>query len=122
MIAATVALSSVSIGGNRKVSARIMTESTERSRNIKIKAAIQTDRILVEAGDSAPSFSYEPTGIIDLPPGHRGYGSDERIEMSEAVDQHNERVLDEQTRHGRLPSTEEMGSRLKRGAWKAVAG
>jgi len=74
------------------------------------------------AGDGAPSFSYEPTGIIDLPPGHRGYGSDERIEMSEAVDQHNERVLDEQTRHGRLPSTEEMGSRLKRGAWKAVAG
>ena len=74
------------------------------------------------AGDSAPSFNYEPTGIIDLPPGHRGYGSDERIEMSEAVDQHNERVLDEQTRHGRLPSTEEMGSRLKRGAWKAVAG
>ena len=69
--------------------------------------------------ESAPSFSYEPTGLIDLPPGHRGYGSDERIEMRQSVDSYNETVLDEQMRHGRLPSSEDMGSRLKRGAWQA---
>ena len=81
-------------------------------------------RTLVRWGsnDSEPSFSYEPTGIIDLPPGHRGYGSDERIEMTESLDDHNEDVLQEQTDHGRLASTEEMGSRLQRGAWKAVTG
>jgi fumarate reductase flavoprotein subunit len=82
------------------------------------------NRTLVRWGidDTAPSFSYEPTGIIDLPPGHRGYGSDERIEMITSLDDHNENVLAEQVRHGRLDSVEEMGSRLRRGAWKAEAG
>ena len=74
------------------------------------------------ANDSEPTLSYEPTGIIDLPPGHRGYGSDERIEMTDTLERHNEDVLQEQARHGRLASTEEMGSRLRRGAWKAVTG
>ncbi|MCP4301121.1 MAG: fumarate reductase flavoprotein subunit [Gammaproteobacteria bacterium] len=73
------------------------------------------------ADSSTPSFSYEPTGLIDLPPGHRGYGSDERIEMTDTLDSYNDSVLEEQTRHGRLDSTEAMGSRLRRGAWKAVA-
>ena len=82
------------------------------------------NRTLVRWGidDTTPSFSYEPTGIIDLPPGHRGYGSDERIEMNTSLDDHNENVLAEQIRHGRLDSVEEMGSRLRRGAWKADAG
>ncbi len=71
---------------------------------------------------SEPTFSYEPTGIIDLPPGHRGYGSDERIEMTDSLEQHNESVLAEQTRHGRMETAEEMGSRLQRGAWKALVG
>ncbi len=74
------------------------------------------------AEDSEPTFSYEPTGLIDLPPGHRGYGSDERIEMTDSLDHHNNDVLKEQTGHGRLESVEEMGSRLRRGAWKAVTG
>jgi fumarate reductase flavoprotein subunit len=72
--------------------------------------------------DDEPSFSYEPTGMIDLPPGHRGYGSDERVEMVDTLENYNASVLEEQTRHGRLPSTEEMGSRLDRGAWKALSG
>ncbi|MDH3778845.1 MAG: fumarate reductase flavoprotein subunit, partial [Gammaproteobacteria bacterium] len=82
------------------------------------------NRTLVRWGvdESEPSFSYEPTGIVDLPPGHRGYGSDERIEMTDTLDHYNEDVLQVQTGHGRLASTEEMGSRLKRGAWKAVTG
>jgi fumarate reductase flavoprotein subunit len=82
------------------------------------------NRTLVRWGadDDEPTFSYEPTGIIDLPPGHRGYGSDERVEMSDTLEQYNANVLEEQTRHGRLASTEEMGSRLDRGAWKALSG
>ena len=72
--------------------------------------------------DSEPSFSYEPTGIIDLPPGHRGYGSDERVEMVDTLENYNASVLEEQTRLGRLASTEEMGSCLDRGAWKALSG
>jgi fumarate reductase flavoprotein subunit len=73
------------------------------------------------ADGSTPSFTYEPTGLIDLPPGHRGYGSDQRIEMTETIDSYNDSVLAEQTAHGRLDSTEAMGSRLRRGAWKTVA-
>jgi fumarate reductase flavoprotein subunit len=81
-------------------------------------------RTLVRWGidDDEPSFSYEPTGIIDLPPGHRGYGSDERVEMVDTLENYNASVLEEQTSHGRLASTEEMGSRLDRGAWKALSG
>lgn len=73
------------------------------------------NRTLVRWGeaDSEPSFSYEPTGIIDLQPGFRGYGADERIEMTESIENHNARVLDEQTGHGRLPTAEDMGSRLR---------
>ena len=71
---------------------------------------------------SDPSFSYEPVGLIDLPPGHRGYGSDERIEMATSLEDYNRDVVEAQARHGRLATREDMGSRLRRGAWKAVAG
>ncbi|MBT8092304.1 MAG: fumarate reductase flavoprotein subunit [Gammaproteobacteria bacterium] len=73
------------------------------------------------ADKGEPTFSYEPTGLIDMPPGHRGYGSDERIEMQQSIDDHNASVLAEQKRHGRLDTAEEMGTRLRRGAWQAVA-
>ena len=65
------------------------------------------------AQDEAPAFSYEPTGLMGLPPGHRGYGSDERIEMTGTVEAYNKTVLTEQTQHGRLASTEEIGSRSR---------
>ena len=61
---------------------------------------------------TAPSLSYEPVGLIDLPPGHRGYGSDERIEMEASIDAHNASVIDAQKREGRLASVDPMGSRL----------
>ncbi|MDJ0792664.1 MAG: fumarate reductase flavoprotein subunit [Woeseiaceae bacterium] len=82
------------------------------------------NRTLVRWGldDGEPEFTYEPTGLIDLPPGYRGYGADERIEMTESLDDHNARVVDEQRRHGRLETTEDMGSRLDRDAWRAVTG
>ena len=82
------------------------------------------NRTLVRWGvdESAPSFSYEPTGLIDLPPGYRGYGADERIEMTETLDHYNASVVEEQTRHGRLATAEDMGTRLRRGAWQDIAG
>ncbi len=82
------------------------------------------NRTLVRWGEDAdtPSFTYEPVGLIDLAPGYRGYGADERIEMTDSLDHYNDNVADEQANHGRLPTTEEMGSRLRRGAWQEVAG
>jgi fumarate reductase flavoprotein subunit len=73
------------------------------------------------AQDEAPAFSYEPTGLMNLPPGHRGYGSDERIEMTGTVDAYNKTVLTEQTQHGRLASTEELGSRSRSDAFAESA-
>ncbi len=73
------------------------------------------------AEQGEPTFSYEPTGLIDLPPGHRGYGSDKRIEMTQPIDSYNAAVLDEQTRQGRLTTAEAMGSRLRHGDWQSPA-
>ena len=69
----------------------------------------------------APVFTYEPVGEIDLPPGHRGYGSDERIGMRLSVDTYNENVYAIQGEHGRLETREAPGSRLHRGAWRKYA-
>jgi fumarate reductase flavoprotein subunit len=80
------------------------------------------NRTLVRwAVDAAePEFTYEPVGEIDLPPGHRGYGSDERVEMKETLEQYNDGVYDRQAEHGRLATTEAPGARLRRGAWKEL--
>ncbi len=59
----------------------------------------------------SPTFDYEPTGLMDVPPGHRGYGSDERIEMNADINTYNKTVLERQTGHGRLATEETMGSR-----------
>jgi fumarate reductase flavoprotein subunit len=64
------------------------------------------------AGDAEPSFSYEPVGLLELPPGHRGYGSDQSIAMAISLAAHNQSVLEQQSGHGRLPSIEPFGSRL----------
>jgi fumarate reductase flavoprotein subunit len=61
---------------------------------------------------SSPTLSYEPVGLIDLPPGHRGYGSDERIAMEQSIEQYNSTVNEAQAREGRLASVDAMGSRL----------
>jgi fumarate reductase flavoprotein subunit len=63
------------------------------------------------SGADEPSLSYEPTGLMELAPGHRGYGSDERIAMQCTVDAYNESVLAESARHGRLATQESPGSR-----------
>jgi fumarate reductase flavoprotein subunit len=80
-------------------------------------------RTLVRWAADAPGpvFTYEPVGEIDLPPGHRGYGADERIEMRLTIDDYNRGVYDVQADHGRLETREAPGSRLRRGDWRAQA-
>ncbi len=81
------------------------------------------NRTLVRWPDGAeePEFNYEPVGLIDLPPGHRGYGSASQIDMTQSIDDYNAGVADEQTRHGRLATEEAAGSRLRWGEWKNEA-
>ena len=62
-----------------------------------------------------PDFSYEPVGLIDLPPGHRGYGSTERVEMTVPITEYNDRVAAGQNAQGRQTSDEPLGSRMKWG-------
>ena len=77
------------------------------------------NRTLVRWPESAdkPEFSYEPVGLIDLPPGHRGYGSSERIEMDRSVEEYNEEVVDLQVEHGRLETDDPTGSKIRWGEW-----
>ena len=64
-------------------------------------------------GAAEPVFSYEPVGLIDLPPGHRGYGSAESIEMTVSVGQYNDHVASGQNAQGRQATNEAIGSRIK---------
>jgi fumarate reductase flavoprotein subunit len=68
-----------------------------------------------------PELSYEPVGLIDVPPGHRGYGSDERIEMKETIDDYNGQVEVNQTAQGRMDSKDPVGSRMVWRAWEKQA-
>jgi fumarate reductase flavoprotein subunit len=52
----------------------------------------------------APEISYEPVGVLDLPPGHRGYGRDERIEMEQTIEDYNQGVEQAQSEQGKLPT------------------
>ena len=69
-------------------------------------------------GATEPVFGYEPVGLIDLPPGHRGYGRDNSIAMSESLDEYNAAVADQQKEHGRLEARQPMGSEMQWGAWQ----
>ncbi len=64
------------------------------------------NRTLVRWPESsdAPEISYEPVGILDVPPGHRGYGRDERIEMEQSIEDYNQRVEQAQAEQGKLPT------------------
>ena len=77
------------------------------------------NRTLVRWADGAadPEFGYEPVGLLDLPPGHRGYGADDRKEMQQTLEEHNAAVDERQREHGKLETIEPMGSRIRWGAW-----
>jgi fumarate reductase flavoprotein subunit len=72
-------------------------------------------------GASEPVFSYEPVGLIDLPPGGRGYGSAERIDMTRSVEDYNAGVEQGQMENGRLDTHDAVGSRMRWGDWKERA-
>jgi len=78
------------------------------------------NRTLVRWAEDAaePEFTYEPVGELDLPPGHRGYGSDERIEMTVSIDDYNADVDAKQHEHGKLDTVEPIGTRIQWGAWE----
>ena len=69
----------------------------------------------------AADFSYEQVGLLDLPPGHRGYGSNERIEITTPIQAYNETVENDQAGHGKLDTLDPMGSRMQWGAWEHSA-
>jgi fumarate reductase flavoprotein subunit len=71
-------------------------------------------------GTPEPVFSYEPVGLLDLAPGHRGYGSDERHSMRGSMDAYNAGVAAAQEGQGRLPTREALGSRMRWGAWQST--
>ncbi len=77
-------------------------------------------RTLVRWGreEDAPRFSYEPVGLLDLPPGDRGYGQSERVAMTATLEEYNAGVDEAQAREGRLSTSTEMGTELKPGAWR----
>ena len=62
------------------------------------------NRTLVRWSGDEPVFSYEPVGVLDVEPGHRGYGSDERIEMEQSIDEYNQQVEQAQLEQGKIPA------------------
>ncbi|MFQ6674861.1 MAG: fumarate reductase flavoprotein subunit [Fidelibacterota bacterium] len=70
-------------------------------------------------GADEPQLSYEPVGILDLPPGERGYGGARQIPMTLTLEEYNRTVYDEQKANGRLETVEPAGSGLPREAWRS---
>jgi fumarate reductase flavoprotein subunit len=64
-----------------------------------------------------PQLSYEPVGLIDLPPGDRGYGLAERTAMKLHIDQYNQGVPANQASQGRPETAQPLGSRMRWGEW-----
>lgn len=69
-------------------------------------------------GADAPELKYEPVGPLDLPPGDRGYGGGQMIDMDLTLDQYNAKVDAEQQALGKHPTEEATGTRLPKEAWK----
>ncbi len=71
-------------------------------------------------GAADPSYATEPVGLIDLPPGDRGYGRATTREMSQSIDAHNAAVPEGFARAGALATAEPIGARMAWGAWREV--
>jgi len=66
----------------------------------------------------APVLTYEPVGLLDLPPGDRGYGQALQKPLEVSIDRYNAEVPGEMNRHGALRTDEPLGSRMLWGAWQ----
>ncbi len=71
-------------------------------------------------GAEEPVFDYEMVGVLDLPPGDRGYGGGEQIPMKIDTEEYNNSVDRDQAVKGRLKPVESTGTRLPKEAWKEV--
>ncbi|MFQ6615243.1 MAG: fumarate reductase flavoprotein subunit [Fidelibacterota bacterium] len=69
-------------------------------------------------GADEPEFNYEPVGILDLPPGERGYGEARQIPMRLSPEDYNRQVYEGQKANGRLETSESIGTRLPKEAWR----
>jgi fumarate reductase flavoprotein subunit len=67
---------------------------------------------------NAPVLRYEPVGLIDLPPGNRGYGQSSQKPMELSIESYNATVESAMSEAGSLPTVEPMGSRMQWGAWR----
>ena len=71
-------------------------------------------------GAAEPTLSYEPVGLLDLPPGHRGYGAAGQAAMATSIEAYNEAVPAAQAAEGALATAEPTGARLRPGAWRGA--
>lgn len=69
-------------------------------------------------GADEPEFNYEPVGPLDLPPGDRGYGDGQMIDMDLTIDEYNAKVDAEQTALGKHSTSEPLGIKLPKEAWR----
>jgi hypothetical protein len=70
-------------------------------------------------GANEPDFSYEPVGLLDLPPGDRGYGGGQQVNMKLTLDEYNQKVDTLQKEHGKHETVEPIGTGLPKEAWRA---
>jgi fumarate reductase flavoprotein subunit len=69
-------------------------------------------------GAHGPTLSYEPVGLLDLPPGDRGYGQSLQKPMEHSLEAYNLDVVPGMGEEGSLPTREPVGSRMRWGAWQ----
>jgi len=67
-----------------------------------------------------PQFHYEPVGLLDLPPGDRGYGQAKRVEMRQSLEEYNAAVPEGQRQHGMRATRQPLGTALRPGAWRGA--
>lgn len=68
----------------------------------------------------APVLSYEPVGLLDLPPGDRGYGHSAQRPMRESLEVYNEGVLPAWRAAGALETTDPLGERMRWRRWNGL--
>ena len=73
-----------------------------------------------QPGAAEPVLSYEPVGLLDLPPGHRGYGASGHVDLDISLEAYNETVPSAQAAAGCLATAEPIGASLRPGAWRGA--
>ncbi len=69
-------------------------------------------------GADEPVLTYEPVGIIDLPPGERGYGGATNIPMKKTIKKYNTDLDKLQKKAGRIEPAVKAGKEMKMNLWK----